>query len=255
MPFFSVFSSGLYVLRGVRFLRAHRPLWKYAAAPIALGIVLFVGAYILLYRYYSHYAAPLENIEHFGVVLYYLALAMLTVLPLLLFFFLFGRIVSALAAPFNDMLSQKTEELVTGSCVEQPFSPIALFKDSGRSLAHAFKLLGLYVALLVIALVLLLIPVIGAFLYAVMSVGISALMFAFEYVGYAMDRRRMSWKEKIAFMRSRVQSVLGFGLGVVAVGYIPVVNVLLIPAMAIGGTLLYLDLNREQSRTHRPTGS
>jgi CysZ protein len=247
MPIFSLFSSALYVLHGARFLRSHRSLWKIAAAPIVLSAVLFGGAYYLLYRLYSYYAAPLEEIQRFGVVLYYLALVMLTALLFLVIIFLFGKIVSALAAPFNDMLSQKTEELINGRSAEQPFSMIALFKDSGRSLAHAFKLLGLYIALLISALVLLLLPGVGAFLYACTSIVISALMFAFEYLGYAMDRRRLSWRDKTALMRSRFQSVLGFGLGVVAGGYIPVVNVLLIPAAVIGGTLLFLDLKAAES--------
>ena len=191
MPIFSLFSSGLYVLQGIRFLRSHRSLWKYAAAPVILSAIFFGGAYVLLYRLYSHYAAPLEGIQRFGMILYYLALAMLTAVLFLIIIFFFGKIVSALAAPFNDMLSQKTEELLSGSSLEQPFSVIALFKDAGRSLAHSFKLLGLYLALLIGALVLLLIPGMGPFLYALTGIVISAIMFAFEYLGYAMDRRTL----------------------------------------------------------------
>ncbi len=237
------------MLRGIRFLRSHRVLWKYAAAPVALSAAVFFGSYFLIYRVYSRFAASLESIHRFGEVLYYLALGMLIALLLLLSFFLFGKIVSALAAPFNDMISQKTEELSSGLQQEQPFSVSALFKDAGRSLVHAFKLLALYLALLVGSLVLLLIPGIGTFLYAAMVVLISALLFAFEYLGYSMDRRRFSWQEKTKFFRTRLESVLGFGLGVVAVGYIPVVNVLLIPAAVIGGTLLFVDLTDGEAGT------
>jgi CysZ protein len=254
MPVFSMVSSGMYVLRGMSFLRAHRPLWKYAAAPVVLSMVFFSAAYVLLYRLYSYYAAPLESIQRFGIVLYYVLLAMLTALLFLIIMFLFGKIVSALSAPFNDLLSQKTEELVSGLPSPPPYSAYAVFEDAGRSLAHAFKLLALYVTMLAAALVFLLIPGIGALLYAIVGVIICALMFAFEYVGYAMDRRRFAWKDKKAFMRSRLPSVLGFGLGVVAGGYIPFVNVLLIPSAVIGGTLLFLDLNRAASPTDRQDG-
>jgi len=237
----------MYVIRGIGFLRSHRVLWKYAAAPAVLGAMVFGGSYYLVYRFYSRFAASLEVTQRFGVVIYSVVLGILIAFLLLILFFLFGRIVSALAAPFNEMISKKTEELVSGVTAESPFSLAALFKDTGRALAHSFKLLGLYVALLVGALVLLLIPGIGALLYAVMGVVTSALLFAFEYFGYSMDRRRFSWQEKMKLFRSKPQSVLGFGLGVVVLGYVPVVNVLFIPASVIGGTLLFLDLTEESA--------
>ncbi len=235
-----------YVLRGALFLKANRVLWKYAAAPLAISVVILGGSYGLLYHLFTRFVTPYSGGEWFWSVLYYLVVAVVTILLVVVFFFLFTRIASALAAPFNDLISQKTEELVTGSFTDTPFSVFRLFKDSVRSVYHSLKILALYVGLLLAALLLLLIPGIGSLLFTVTGTLLSALMFSWEYLNYPLDRRRFSWKEKWTFFRSRFRSVMGFGLGSVAVATIPIVNLLFIPAAAVGGTLLFLDLKSSE---------
>jgi len=159
-------------------------------------------------------------------VLYYLLLVVATVLLSVLFFFVLTRVASALAWPFNDLVSQKTEEIVRGTFHDTPFSVLQLLKDSVRSIGHAFKMLGIYLALLIGALFLLLIPAVGVPLSAGAGALISSYMFAYEYLGYPMDRRRFTWKQKQSFLRSRFRAVIGFGLGNVVVASIPLLNLL-----------------------------
>ncbi len=102
-------------------------------------------------------------------------------------------------APFNDLISQKTEELVTGTFTDTPFSAIQLFKDSLRSVYHSLKILALYLGLLLAALVLLLIPGIGSLLFTAAGTLLSAFMLSWEYLNYPLDRRKLSWKEKSRF--------------------------------------------------------
>jgi CysZ protein len=237
--------SPFYVLRGALFLWTHRVLWKYAAAPLAIGAVILGASYGLLYYLFTRFVTPYTGGDWYWRVLYYIVVAVVTVLLVVLFFFLFTRIASALAAPFNDLISQKTEELVTGTFTDTPFSVIRLFKDSLRSVYHSLRILALYLGLLLVALLLLLIPGIGSLLFTITGMLLSAFMLAWEYLNYPLDRRRLSWTEKSAFFRSCFRSVIGFGLGSVVVATIPFVNLLFIPAAAVGGTLLYLDLERE----------
>jgi CysZ protein len=234
-----------YVIRGAFFLWAHRVLWKYAAAPTAIGVLILGGSYWLLYRLLSHFLTTYAGGVWYQQVLYYLLLVIATALLSVLFFFVLTRVASALAVPFNDLLSQKTEEIVQGTFHDTSFSVLQLMKDSARSIGHSFKLLGIYLALLLVVLLLLLIPVVGAPLSTVAGALISSYMFAYEYLGYPMDRRRFIWREKQTFLRSRFRSVIGFGLGNVAAASIPFLNLLFIPAAVVGGTLLFLDLSAE----------
>jgi CysZ protein len=241
--------SPFYVLRGALFLWTHRVLWKYAAAPLAIGAVILGASYGLLYHLFTRFVTPYSGGEWFWRVLYYFVVAVVAVLLVALFFFLFTRIASAMAAPFNDLISQKTEELVAGTFTDTPFSATRLFKDSARSVYHSLRILALYLGLIFAALFLLLVPGIGSLLFAATGTLLSAFMFAWEYLNYPLDRRRFSWKEKSAFFRSSFRSVMGFGLGSVAAASIPVVNLLFIPAAAVGGTLLFLDLESDGKKS------
>jgi CysZ protein len=246
----------LYVLRGALFLWGHRVLWKYAAAPVAISLFVMGGAYVLLYhtfyRFFGAYAAQ----EWYWRVLYYALIFLLTAVLLVLFFFFFTRVASALASPFNDLISQKAEELLTGTYYEAPFSVIQLIRDSGRAIGHSFKLLGLYLILLAACLLLLLIPGVGGVLFSAAGWSLSAYMLAYEYLGYPMDRRRFSWNQKRAFIRSRFRATMGFGLGNLVAAAIPIVNLLFIPSAVVGGTLLFLELEPSRNRpadVPRPT--
>lgn len=247
----ATWSSPLYIVRGALFLRSHRPLWKYAAAPLAMSIVILGGSYVLLYRLLMSLTSSLEHTRWYGETLYYLAVVVLILALFVVFFFLFGRIASALAGPFNEVLSRKTEEIATGAWNTEPFSLVELLKDSGRSLWHSLRLLGLYVIVLTGGLILLLIPVIGGFAYAFVTAITSAYLFSHEYLGYSMDRRRFSWPEKRTFVRSQPRSVIGFGLGVVVTASIPFINFLFIPPAVVGGTLLFLELNASGNANSR----
>jgi CysZ protein len=239
--------ASLYVLRGALFIWSHRVLWKYAAAPLAISFMVLGGSYILLYHFFSKLVGHMVTEQWYWQVLYYVLLVVVSVVVLVVFFFVFTLVASALSSPFNDVISQKTEQIVAGNFREAPFSVVSLVKDSGRAIAHSFRILGIYLMLLVSALLLLLIPAIGSLLFAVACGLLSSYMFAFEYLGYPMDRRRFSWREKRAFLQSRFRSIIGFGLGNLAIASIPLVNLFFIPAAVAGGTLLFLDLQHSEA--------
>jgi CysZ protein len=238
-----LFPSPLYTLKGALFIWTHRVLWKYAAAPLFISTVILGIAYMVIYSSFSRLVSPYANEEWYWQILYYVLPVIVTILLMVIVFFVFTRVASAIAAPFNDLISEKTEELTRGTFGETPFSFIRLLKDSVRSIAHSFKILGIYVAILVAGLPILLIPAAGGLLYTALGALLSAYMLAYEYLGYPMDRRRFSFSEKRRFLRSHFRSTMGFGLGNLAVASIPVINLLFIPAAVVGGTLLFLDVD------------
>ncbi len=241
-------GSPFYVLRGASFVWNHKVLWKYAAAPIAISVLILGASYILLYNLFFDWVGGAVPEQWYWQVLYYFLVVIVSLILIVVFFFLFTRIASALSAPFNELIAQKTEELTRGAYEDSPFSFIQLLKDSGRSIGHAFRILGVYIFLQILLLPLWLIPGIGAPLFSVASMLLSAYMLSYEYLGYPLDRRRYSFKEKRRFLKDRLRPNLGFGLGCLALASIPLVNILLIPAAVAGGTLLYLDLNPTDTR-------
>ena len=238
----------LYVVKGALFIRAHRILWKYAAAPLAISSVVLGVAYAVAYWLFLRLVSPLAAEAWYWQVLYYVAAVIVTILLLVLVFFLFSLVAAAIAAPFNELISEKTESLVKGVFQDTPFSVIGLLRDSVRGIGQSLARLGTYLGVLVVSLPLLLIPVVGHMLFAGIGLLLSSYMFAYEFLGCSMDRRRYSLAEKRGFIRSHLRSALGFGLGIALVASIPFVNVLLLPAAAVGGTLLFLELSPNDAR-------
>ncbi len=238
-------SAPFYIVRGARFLWDHPTLWKYAAAPIAISTTFLGLAYYVIYVYFSSFLDRMLSDQWYFQVLYYVVLVVTGALIVVVTFFIFTQIASTIAGPFNELISERVEAIVKGGLDETPFSVIQLLKDSTRGIAHAFMLLGLYLVFLVMGLVLFLIPGIGHFLYTVIMVSVSSYMLAYEYLGYPMDRRRYTFGQKRAFLRSGLTTSLGFGLGNLAAASIPILNLLFIPAAVVGGTLLFLDIENE----------
>jgi len=240
--------SPLYVLRGALFIRSHRVLWKYAAAPMLISMAVLGIGYGVAYWLFFRLMSPLSGGEWYWQVLYYVAAVLVTVLLLIIVFFVFTFVATAIASPFNDLISEKTETLVRGTFQDTPFSLMGMLRDSARSIIHSLAIVGIYVGTIIASLPLLLIPGLGHLLFAGVGVLLSSYLFAFEFLGFPMDRRRYSFAEKRRFLHSSLRSTLGFGLGSVVVASIPLVNILLLPAAAVGGTLLFLELNPADRR-------
>lgn len=243
IPLLRPVSSPLYIFRGAGFLWRHRVLWKYAAAPLVIGAMILGVGYYLLYHFFFSMLDRVMGGEWYWQVLYYVLVVFVALFLVVVFFFLFTFLATAISAPFNDVISEKTEQLVTGRFQETPFSLLQLLKDSGRGIAHSLRILTIYLGLLVVCLLFLLIPGLGGPLFSAATLLLSAYVLAYEYLSYPMDRRRYSFKEKRRFLRSRFASVMGFGITAVALASVPVINIAVIPAAAVGGTLLFLDLN------------
>lgn len=242
-----VIGSPFYVLRGALFVWENRELWKFSVAPLMISALVLTVGYVLLYYFLRDMVRGVMSDQWYWQLLSYVVAFIVGAFLIVLFFFLFTRVASALAAPFNEVISERTEQIATGKPIGTPFSLGALVRDSARGIVHAFKILAVYVALLVAALVLWIVPGAGPLLFSAATVLISSYMFSYEYLGYPMDRRRFSFREKRRFLRGTLTSSLGFGLGNLVIASIPLVNILLIPAAVAGGTLLFLDLQPHSS--------
>jgi len=211
-----------------------------------------VGYYVL-YHVFSDLLNRFLGPELYWQVVYYILLVVAGALVLVVFFFLFTMVATTIAEPFNELISEKTEQLVTGQFEDNPFSVLQLLKESGRGLVHALRILALYVGMLVVSLLFLLVPGIGAILFWLVTVLLSAYMLSYQYLGYPMARRNFTFRQKQGFIRSRVFSTIGFGLGSLAVASAPIINVLLLPAAVTGGTLLFLDLQTKGNNSTMKT--
>ncbi len=254
------FWRGLaYPFKGLRFVFFQHPgLIRFWAPPILITLLLLVGVLVGAWNLEDDLVALMwapPAGEGVGAWLLGTLHGLLRAVVLLLLW-AFGIIAVVLltnvvAAPFNDLLSEEVERIVTGQ-PGPPFSFATLMRDSGRTvLIEVFKLV-IYLVVMTPMFLISFIPVVGPIVYAVVGFLFTTLYFAVDYVDWPASRRKLDVTFRFGLLREHFLPMLGFGTGVWLFLFIPLVNLLFMPAAVAGGTLLFLELER---RSFRPAGT
>ena len=149
---------------------------------------------------------------------------------------------SIIAAPFNDLLSEAVEKIVAGN-EGPPFSVAELVRGALRSLLLESAKLALFVLVMgPLFVASFAIPVAGQAIYTVVGFFFAAFYFGIDYVDWPASRRGHGTRWRFRFAMRNLMPMLGFGVGVWVLLFVPVLNLLLMPAAVAGGTQLFLDL-------------
>lgn len=149
---------------------------------------------------------------------------------------------SIIAAPFNDLLSEEVEHLATGK-KGPDFSLKILLRDSVRTIGLEIVKLVIYALIMGPLFVLAqFLPLIGQIVYSVVAFLFTALYFSVDYVDWPASRRNKNIGYRFGMLKRHFLPMFGFGTGVWLFLFIPLVNLLFMPAAVAGGTLLFLDL-------------
>lgn len=248
------FFHGLKMLpRGGLYLVRHPSTWPYALLPLAINVVLFAGLLIQgLFRWLPSFAQWLTPgslpawvpmawlfLKLAGFLAWVLA-AVVLVGCLAISFTTVGCVI---AAPFNDALSDRVEELLRGQRADQPFDLALFLRDLGRTLFQAASKLAIIVGVFVVTLPLLLIPLLGQVAYTAINLLVGTWYLALEYVDLPMGRHRWKLAARRRWCHDRYQSLLGFGSGVYLTTLVPLLGFLVMPCAVAGGTMLWLELS------------
>jgi uncharacterized protein involved in cysteine biosynthesis len=136
-----------------------------------------------------------------------------------------------LAAPVLDLLSRRVEALVRGRTFEHARG---LRFEVLESMRGSFYFLAAAPGVLLLGII----PVVGPVLAAVWG----AWALSFQLTDSPLSRHGLSFREKRAWHWRWLAESEGFGLAGMLTLVIPLANLLLVPALAIGGTLLVLSL-------------
>ncbi|MEM1188778.1 MAG: sulfate transporter CysZ [Pseudomonadota bacterium] len=145
-----------------------------------------------------------------------------------------------IASPFNALLAEKAEELITGRPVEGLEGIGAAVASVPRGIFRELAKLIYYLPMAGLVLILSFIPAVNAFA-PILWFLLGAWMMSLQFVDYPMDNHQFSFRDVRLAVADRRLSSLGFGGLVAACASIPIVNFFVVPAAVVGATILYVE--------------
>ena len=166
----------------------------------------------------------------------------LAIIIILLFSSLiFTTLANWIAAPFNGLLSERIETILTG---QQPpdTSLWALLKDVPRLFGREFRKLAWYLPRAIGYLLLFfLLPVIGQVIWFLFT----AWMMAIQYCDYPFDNHKICFKTMRRELGAQKKDAFLFGITVTVFSMIPIVNLVVMPVAICGATAMWVDKFRQ----------
>jgi len=238
------------LVRGVRdlgrafaYARAHPTLWKWIVAPAVITFLLLAGVVIgavalanpVVVWLTSNLPSWLETVA--SSILNLIVVGGLAIAGLLVFVAIAGII----AGPFNELLSEAVEELVTGRRAPR-FSLVAFLRGAVQGLVHGLR--RLVIAVIGIALVFALgfVPGVGTIAAALLGFWFAARAAAYDSFDAMLARRGLSYRRKLDYLAAHRGRTLGIGAGVAGLLLVPGVNLVALGLGAIAATLAAHEL-------------
>lgn len=212
-----------------------------AMIPIGLGISLYAVAGNWVFGsglesgqqwLESHIAS-----QNWGSVVYYLAVTLLTIFFFLLVNWTFVLVVSLIAAPFNDILSRRIDQMHQGKECER--LNVLLAQMGGnipKILWNEIKKIVLLIILIIFAFLLSLIPILVP-----ISFILSAIILSAGYLDYSWSRYDLPAKKCFASLKRGWISYSIVGFGYLFILSVPLLNLFSISLAVAHYTILFID--------------
>lgn len=223
--------------RGARLLN-HPSLRPFVLIPLLINILIFGSLLGLGFSYISDLMdSMLSRIPGWLNFIQWILWPLIVLTVSLISGYLFTSVALVIASPFNALLAEKAEELITGRKVDSLEGLGAALLAVPKSVVRELVKLLYYIPMALFVLLLSFIPGVGAVAWLLLG----AWMMSIQFVDYPMDNHHLSFAQVKAAVRSRRLSSMGFGGLVALCTGIPLVNFFVVPAAVVGATLLWCE--------------
>ena len=203
---------------------------------------MFSIAFYYMFLQLEHYMELLTQwlpdwLEWLSSLLWPLAI----VAVLVIFSFIFTTIANWIAAPFNGLLSEKIEAMLTNNVAPKgQFSDVV--KDIPRTLGREWKKLCYYLPRAIgFFLLMLFLPFVGQVIWFLFI----AWMMAVQYIDYPFDNHKISFQQMKTALKQQQGLSYSFGITVTVFSMIPIVNFIVMPVAICGATAMWVDRYRD----------
>ncbi|MFT5484179.1 MAG: CysZ protein, partial [Halieaceae bacterium] len=201
---------------------------------LIFGIMIYLGLQQLIAWMDQLMASLPEWLAFLNWILW----PLISVGTLLLSGYFFTAMAIIIASPFNALLAEKAEELISGQEVAGLEGIMQALKGFPKSLARELLKLLYYLPLLLLVFVLTFIPPFS-FVAPLLWFAFGAWMMSVQYCDYPMDNHAIPFNEVKRVLRERRLSSLGFGGLVSLMSGIPILNFFVVPAAVCGATIYW----------------
>jgi len=235
-----------YLTRGARML-THPSLRLFVIIPLLVNIVIFGSLITLGFSYLSGLMDSLLGaIPDWLDFIEWILWPLIGITVSLIAGYLFTAVALIIASPFNSLLAEKAEELITGKEVESLEGIRAALLEVPRAIVREILKLLYYVPMALFVFILsiafnALLPGIGTLVTPALWFLLGAWMMSIQFVDYPMDNHRLSFADVKETVRARRLSSMGFGGLVALCTGIPIINFFVVPAAVVGATLLWCE--------------
>jgi len=221
-------------------------LRRFVIMPILLNIVLMVGLFGLFVTQISGMidwvmAFLPDWLAWMSSVMFIASLVMI----LTAFYFSFTMLSGFIAAPFNGLLAEKVEKMLTGEVmIDTNMSDF--IKDIPRMLLREWQKLiyslPKYIALFLFGFI----PFLGQTVVPIIAFIFGAWMMAIQYCDYPFDNHKIAFHAmRFKLAQNRIQS-LTFGALITLCTLVPIINLVVIPVAVCGATAMWVDTYRKE---------
>ncbi|WP_019613796.1 sulfate transporter CysZ [Psychromonas ossibalaenae] len=238
--------SGIgYLLKGLKLL-SHPKLRLFVLIPLVINTIIFAGAFWFLFTavmdWIDGYIAALPDYLNW---LSYIVWPILVVSILFAFSFIFSTVANIIAAPFNGLLAEKTENLLTNERLnDDGFTD--LLKDLPRIFKREMQKLAYFLPRMLFCGVLFFIPVFGQTAAPFIWFVFAGWMMAVQYADFPFDNHKIPFNTMKSALSRRLGKNLTFGMLVSFFTTIPVVNFIIMPAAVCGATAFWVDVYKQE---------
>lgn len=246
MKSLSEFSGTHYIWRGFSLI-TKPTLRLFVIIPLLINFLLFFGLIFVGIHYFNEAIAWIDHLLPQWLQWLNGLLWLLFAISLgIVFIFCFTTIANTIGAPFYSLLAKKVELYLTNQPIPEDSWATAI-QDIPRTLTRELEKFWYFIVRAALCLILFFIPLIQLIASPIWFL-FNAWIMAIQYLDYPADNHKMPFKTFLSILSHYRMPVLGFGIWIMILSFIPIVNCFLMPAAVAGSTAMWVDVLKPSSK-------
>lgn len=238
--------SGInYLLKGAQLL-SHPKLRIFVLIPLMINVLIFASAFWFLFTTITDWIESyMAGLPDWLSWLSYLFWPFLIFSLLVSFAFIFSTVANLIAAPFNGLLAEKTENLLIGEPINDD-GLMDLVKDLPRIFKRELQKWAYFLPRMLVCGLLFFIPAFGQLVAPFVWFVFAGWMMVIQYADFPFDNHKIPFADMKKALSARLGKNLTFGMLISFFTTIPVLNFIIMPVAVCGATAFWVDIYKHE---------